>query len=166
MADDTKKPVESEQPEPEGGPAERSRSFLEERSTTLRKKSEPPAPRDHAEIAPETPGETRKPSPADQPQPVKDRAITDAPMTESSHVEPAPTPSNRRTLIDQYRKRQKRHSSHRPAAEMRGVQPAPPVAPPANNWISDRSISFAPGSGWRAAGHQRQDTSHCGCSRW
>ncbi|OAN70691.1 hypothetical protein A8B78_04355 [Jannaschia sp. EhC01] len=124
MADDTIPPEDPDRktPEPEGGPAERARTFLEERLTPLKPKGEEP----------ETPGgggTERPPNPADHPKPASGDTEGASPRTESpgggraAHILP-----NRQRLIEQYRKRQRDLD--------RGAAPEAPVAaPPANNWI-------------------------------
>ena len=95
--------------EPEGGPRERERQFLEERLTPLAPKG---APRPPASAPPEEPGE----------------------LPEDS---PLPTDS-RRQIIQEYRRRQQAQQSPPAPPEPRRGNSEPPEAPqppPANNWI-------------------------------
>jgi hypothetical protein len=102
------KPLER-QAEPEGGPGEREREFLEERMTPLAPKG---APRPPAPVTPKEPGQ---------------------PLEES----PLP-PDFRRRLVQDYRRRQQAQQPP-PVPPERGAgepeQPEAPQPPPANNWI-------------------------------
>jgi len=133
MADEPKKPPEPDRsaPEPEGGPDERMRSFLEERYTPLRRKDQPVAPDTtpklppEAEIAPRPAGEEAEEGEEGGP--------------ERTAGAPVQRPRiDRRRLIEQYRRRQVRHLEDRaqpPAAGPSGPFGLAPQPPPANNWI-------------------------------
>ena len=131
-----------EDPEPEGGPEERARAFLEERLTPLQKrpeetppKSPSPAPQPHVDQVPEAgkepPSETSRGRASRRPRP------------QAESVSPPARP-NRRKLIEQYRERQdeettRRQSPPKPRSRLNSLSapppPAAPAAPPANNWI-------------------------------
>lgn len=116
----------SRSPEPEGGPLERSRAFLEERMTPLRKKSERPA-------APAS-----RPSLPEQDEPPRGRkGERGAARPPAATERPVSLPSRKR-LIEQYRERQERKSQAggRPQRAAPGAPPPmAPAPPPANNWI-------------------------------
>jgi hypothetical protein len=101
------KPPELEA-EPEGGPLEREREWMEERLTPLIPKGTPRPP---APMAPEEAGQ---------------------PSEESA------APSDfRRKLVEEYRRRQQtQQPPAAPEADLEGLEPPePPQPPPANNWI-------------------------------
>lgn len=92
--------------EPEGGPSERKREFLEEREAPLAPKG---APRP-------TPSTPREPGQAAE--------------------EPSLPSDFRRRLVEQYRERQQEQLQAAPEPSPGGgEQPEPPQPPPANNWI-------------------------------
>ena len=115
---------ERKSPEPEGGPSERSRAFLEERFTPLKRKSE--GPTGTRSVPPSEPPRRRRGD--DEP------GAASQPRGDASPATPGP---DRRTLIEEYRKRQERKgSSPRSRGRASGEAPrAAPTPPPANNWI-------------------------------
>jgi photosystem II stability/assembly factor-like uncharacterized protein len=102
------KPLERKA-EPEGGPGEREREFLEEHMTPLTPKG---APRPPAPVIPKEPGQPPEESPL--------------------------PPDFRRQLVQDYRRRQQAQQRP-PEPSERGAeepeQPEAPQPPPANNWI-------------------------------
>lgn len=110
--------------EPEGGPKERSRAFLEERLTPLRRKSA------GAGAAPEP----RPPEAKEEPSRHRERGLDEADTERSPEAEEGPSPfPDRKRLIEQYRRKQEpRGPAERGPGE---PPPAPPAPPPANNWI-------------------------------
>ncbi|MFE7630130.1 WD40/YVTN/BNR-like repeat-containing protein [Kocuria sp. NPDC057446] len=103
-------------PEPEDGPFERSRDFLEERLTPLQPKSA----RTGAAPASLPPAAQKEPPRTGGGAPGTDGA----PRTVDDDEEPSPLPDRRRT-IREYRRRQQPPDAPRAA----------PDAPPANNWV-------------------------------
>ena len=123
-------PPQPKQPEPDGGPLERTRAFLDERRTPLRKKTDP---------APPTPGEL-PPSGRSAPPHRKDEAddADDAPRAQPRTDDRSAPLGNRQRMIDAYRKRQKQKPKPRPRAAVGAgslLPPEPPAPPPANNWV-------------------------------
>lgn len=127
--------------EPEGGPLERQKEFLEERFTPLK-------PKDRAATV-----RREQPSAADSPASAAGRAIGAQQGRQDSEgaARGAGTPppdevppreaGARRRVIREYRKRQKQDAERKrgraPDAGARGAgeQPEAPQPPPANNWI-------------------------------
>lgn len=105
-------------PEPEGGPFERQREFLEQRFSRLRPKSETSQEYDKDNpFAPSSAGAT---SPDTAPQP-----------EDGDDTSPA---RKRLEMLKAYRQRQKPNSPPQSPDNERNV-PAPPDPPPSNNWI-------------------------------
>jgi hypothetical protein len=117
-------------PEPQGGPTERARAFLEERLTPLRRKSDGPTTK--PDVPPSKPtSRTRRDVPSARPAAES--------LDDTGPAAPAP---KRRDVIKQYRNRQKRSQSAPPAVPQ-GADDASaemaPAPPPANNWVPIRS---------------------------
>ena len=114
----TPKQPEHEGPEPEGGPGARSRAFLEERFTSLRKKSEAPSP----------PSVRIGPTGADEPEAGEEGEASREGPEPSGRAEPERPRrgADRSRRIKQYRKCQERHFR----APLRPVPPAMEEAPP------------------------------------
>lgn len=115
---------ERKNPEPEGGPSERSRAFLEERFTPLKRKSEGPTG-------------TRSVPASEPPRRRRGDDEPGATRHPRSDTGPATPGTDRRKLIDEYRKRQERKGNSprsRGRAAVAALRAAP-TPPPANNWI-------------------------------
>ena len=125
-------PPGHEQPEPDGGPGERARAFLEERLTPLQEidpTSDQPRPAPLADPVPEA---------SDQPPASNRGTAVRQPRPLSEDRQPPALPDRRR-LIRQYRERQNESiepgTPRTPRDTLGAAPPMPPTPPPANNWI-------------------------------
>lgn len=125
-----------EYPEPEGGPEERARAFLEERLTPLRKKSP------GADTTPSTPSRRSRVDrlPEAQEDTPRGRGRTGSRPASSTETDDSPPAQpDRKRQIEEYRKRQERDVTRRPGPRRNSLETsplaAPAAAPPANNWI-------------------------------
>jgi len=126
----TPKEPERNSPEPEDDPGARSRAFLEERFTSLRKKSEPPSS-SPVEFGPAAVDEPVSGAGLDAGAETPERTET------GESAQPCPG-ADRHRSIKQYRKCQEKHLGESLAPAPMAITeapPMPPAPPPVNNWI-------------------------------